>query len=123
MVPCTAAILEPSNRDMKLIPNDLDKSYVRPAKTLPRPVSHQLEWATAAKAGVQPSGNWTYGGLVTQICLLGNVAIRLQREKSCSSTPKPSALHQLTGSQPALRAHLPQGLGTSPFNLKPLPRR
>ena len=64
-----------------LIPDELDKSYIRPAKTLPRPVSHQLEWATAAKAGVQPSGNWTYGGLVTQICLLGNVAIRLKGQK------------------------------------------
>jgi predicted dehydrogenase len=64
-----------------LVPGDLDKSYVRPAKTLPRPESHWLEWAGAAKAGRQPSGNWTYGGLVTQICLLGNVAIRLKGQK------------------------------------------
>jgi hypothetical protein len=64
-----------------LVPDDLDKSYVRPAKTLPRPESHWLEWAEAAKVGKQPSGNWTYGGLLTQICLLGNVAIRLKGQK------------------------------------------
>jgi predicted dehydrogenase len=64
-----------------LVPDDLDKSYVRPAKTLPRPESHWLDWADAAKAGVQTSGNWAYGGLVTQICLLGNVAIRLKGQK------------------------------------------
>ena len=64
-----------------LIPDELDKSYIRPAKTLPRPESHQMEWANAAKAGQQSSGNWTYGGLVTQICLLGNVAIRLKGQK------------------------------------------
>lgn len=64
-----------------LVPNELDKSYKRPAWTLPRPSSHWMEWAEAAKAGTQPSGNWTYGGLVTQICLLGNVAIRLKGKK------------------------------------------
>jgi len=64
-----------------LLPADLDKAYQRPAKTLPRPVSHQLDWADAAKAGRQTSGNFQYGGLVTQICLLGNVAIRLKGQK------------------------------------------
>ncbi len=64
-----------------LLPADFDKAYQRPAKTLPRPVSHQLDWADAAKAGKQTSGNFQYGGLVTQICLLGNVAIRLKGQK------------------------------------------
>jgi len=64
-----------------LLPADLDKSYQRPAKTLPRPESHWLDWAEAAKAGKQTTGNWQYGGLVTQICLLGNVAIRLKGQK------------------------------------------
>jgi predicted dehydrogenase len=64
-----------------LVPDSLDKSYKRPEKTLPRPSSHWLEWADAAKAGTPLSGNWQYGGLVTQICLLGNIAIRLKGQK------------------------------------------
>jgi predicted dehydrogenase len=64
-----------------LVPEDLDKAYHRPAPTLARPSSHWLEWADAAKSGTQPSGNWEYGGLVTQICLLGNIGIRLKGQK------------------------------------------
>jgi predicted dehydrogenase len=64
-----------------LVPDELERSYKRPERTLPRPSSHWMEWADAAKAGKQPSGNWEYGGLVTQICLLGNVAIRLKGKK------------------------------------------
>jgi predicted dehydrogenase len=59
-----------------LLPSELDKSYKRPAKTLARPSSHWMEWAEAAKVEKQTSANWNYGGMVTQICLLGNIAIR-----------------------------------------------
>lgn len=58
-----------------LLPEDLDRSYRRPAKTIPRISNHWMEWADAARAGRQPSANWTYGGLLTQICLLGDIAI------------------------------------------------
>ena len=64
-----------------LLPEDLNAAYHRPAPSLARPSSHWLEWAEAAKSGSQPSGNWQYGGLVTQICLLGNVAIRLKGQQ------------------------------------------
>lgn len=59
-----------------LLPEELDRSYKRPAKTLDRPASHWMEWVECAKAGKQPSANWQYGGLLTEICLLGNIAIR-----------------------------------------------
>jgi hypothetical protein len=61
---------------VRLLPDELDKSYKRPDKTLPRPESHWLEWVQCAKAGKQPSAGFTYGGLVTQIALLGDLAIR-----------------------------------------------
>ncbi|MDX6457118.1 MAG: hypothetical protein QOE55_815 [Acidobacteriaceae bacterium] len=64
-----------------LLPEELDRSYKRPAKTLPRPASHWLDWANAAKESRQTTGNFEYGGLVTQICLLGNIAIRLKGQK------------------------------------------
>jgi predicted dehydrogenase len=58
-----------------LLPAELDRSYKRPQPTIARPQSHWLEWIDAARDGKQPSANWQYGGLVTEICLLGNIAI------------------------------------------------
>jgi predicted dehydrogenase len=58
-----------------LLPEELDRSYKRPAKTLPRPSSHWMEWVDCARNGTQPSANWQYGGLLTEICLMGNIAI------------------------------------------------
>jgi hypothetical protein len=34
-----------------------------------------VEWIEAAKQGKQPSCNWEYGGHITELCLLGNIAI------------------------------------------------
>jgi predicted dehydrogenase len=59
-----------------LLPEDLNKSYKRPDKTIPRPKSNWLEWVEAAKTGKQPSADFLYGGRLTQICLLGDIAIR-----------------------------------------------
>lgn len=64
-----------------LLPEELDKAYKRPEKTLPRPANHWLEWADAAKSGTQPSANWEFGGTLTQICLLGDIAMRLKGQK------------------------------------------
>ncbi len=58
-----------------LLPEELDRSFQRPAKTIARPTSHWVEWIEAAKQGKQPSCNWEYGGHVTELCLLGNIAI------------------------------------------------
>jgi hypothetical protein len=51
--------------------------FQRPAKTIARPSSHWTEWIEAAKQGTQPSCNWEYGGHITELCLLGNIAIAL----------------------------------------------
>jgi predicted dehydrogenase len=58
-----------------LLPEELDRDFVRPSKNIPRPSSHWMEWIDAAKNGGQPSCNWEYGGHITELCLLGNIAI------------------------------------------------
>jgi predicted dehydrogenase len=63
-------------QQLKLIPEELNRDYKRPEKTLPRPASHWLEWVECAKAGKPASANFAYGGNITQIALLGDVAIR-----------------------------------------------
>ena len=62
-------------RQVKLVPEELNKDYKRPDKTLPRPSSHWLEWVECAKAGKPASATFAYGGGVTQIALLGNIAM------------------------------------------------
>jgi predicted dehydrogenase len=58
-----------------LLPEELDRSFQRPEKSIERPQSHWTEWIDAARHGRQPSCNWNYGAHITELCLLGNIAI------------------------------------------------
>ena len=71
---------DPLPGQVTLLPEELDKEYKRPAKTLPRPSSHWLEWVECAKAGKQASADFQYGGMITQVALLGDIAIRQKGE-------------------------------------------
>ena len=59
-----------------LLPEELNQSYKRPDKSLPRPASHWGEWVDCALNECQPSADWQYGAILTEICLLGNIAIQ-----------------------------------------------
>ncbi len=63
----------------RLIPESLMKEYKRPEKqTIPRVAgSHEQDWARHCKAGTQPSASFAYSGPLIEMCLLGNVARRL----------------------------------------------
>jgi len=61
---------------VRLVPEALDKEYKRPAKTLPRPRSHWLEWVECARERKPASAHFGYAGIITQIALLGDIAIR-----------------------------------------------
>jgi predicted dehydrogenase len=62
----------------RLIPESAMKSYQRPPKTLPRVKgSHEMDWVNAAKAGRQPGAHFGYSGPLTETCLLGNIAKRV----------------------------------------------
>jgi len=62
----------------RLIPETLMKEYKRPEKTIPRVQgSHEQDWARHCKAGTQPSASFDYSGPLTEMCLLGNVARKL----------------------------------------------
>lgn len=62
----------------RLLPQSLNKAYPRPAKTLPRITgSHEMDWVRACKTG-QPAGSeFGYSGPLTETCLLGNIAKRI----------------------------------------------
>ncbi len=62
----------------RLIPEAAMRALERPPKSLPRVKgSHEMDWVNAAKAGVQPGANFGYSGPLTETCLLGNIAKRV----------------------------------------------
>jgi hypothetical protein len=62
----------------RLIPEKLMQEAALPEKTLARiEGSHEQEWARACKAGKKAGAAFEYSGPLTEICLLGNVAKRL----------------------------------------------
>jgi predicted dehydrogenase len=62
-----------------LLPSALDRDYKRPARTIPRIPSenHELDWVRAAKGGTPAVSNFEYAGHLTEVCLLGNLAKRV----------------------------------------------
>ena len=62
----------------RLIPETAMQAYKRPPKTLARVKgSHEMDWVDAAKAGRQPGAHFGYSGPLTETCLLGNIAKRV----------------------------------------------
>ncbi|MCX5653326.1 MAG: Gfo/Idh/MocA family oxidoreductase [Planctomycetota bacterium] len=67
----------------RLIPETRMKEYKRPPKSIPRSVGHHKEWVEACKGGPPAGSNFDVAGPLTEMVLLGNVAVRssaLQKE-------------------------------------------
>jgi predicted dehydrogenase len=65
----------------RLLPSSKDKAYKRPAKTLPRSNGHHRDWLDACKGGKPASANFEYAAALTEVGLLGLVAMRLDKKK------------------------------------------
>ena len=67
----------------RLIPEDAMRSFARPKPSLPRipggSSGHEMDWVRAAKAGSQPEAHFGYSGPLTETCLLGNIAKRMDK--------------------------------------------
>ncbi len=62
----------------RLIPESRMKEYKQPPKSIPRvPDSHEQDWVRACKEGRPAGADFEYSGLLTEVCLLGNVARRV----------------------------------------------
>ena len=62
--------------DNRLLPESRMGEYRRPEKTLPRSIGHREEWIAACKGeGEKPWSSFDFAGLVTQVVLLGNIAM------------------------------------------------
>ena len=61
------------------MPPARNREYKRPAKTLPRTKGHHADWLAACKGGKPASGNFEYSARLTEIVLLGSVALRTKK--------------------------------------------
>jgi predicted dehydrogenase len=60
----------------RLFPTAKMQSYKKPAPTLPRSNGHHRDWLDACKGGKPASSEFGYGARLTEIVLLGGVALR-----------------------------------------------
>jgi predicted dehydrogenase len=63
----------------RLLPLERHRDYVRPAKTLPRVEGHHADWLRACKGGPPACSSFAYGAGLTELVLLGNVALRTRK--------------------------------------------
>ncbi len=80
----------------RLLPGSKDKAYKRPNETLPRSKGHHRDWLDACKGGKPASANFEYGAALTEIGLLGLVAMRVRKKmywdaKAMKATNAPEA--------------------------------
>jgi len=66
---------------LRIVPETRMKGYDLPDKTLPRSQGHHKDWILACKGGKPSSANFDYGGPLTEMALLGVLAIRNQNRK------------------------------------------
>jgi hypothetical protein len=60
----------------RIIPESRLKEYGPPPKKLPRSPGHYQEWINACKGGEPAGANFDFAGPLTEVVLLGNIAIR-----------------------------------------------
>ena len=62
--------------DGRIIPESKMKAFTPPPKTLPRSPGHYVEWINACKGGNPAGSNFKFAGRLTEVVLLGNIALR-----------------------------------------------
>jgi predicted dehydrogenase len=63
----------------RLLPLARHREYRRPARTLPRVEGHHADWLQACKGGTPACSSFAYGARLTEMVLLGNVALRTRK--------------------------------------------
>jgi hypothetical protein len=64
----------------RIIPESKMRAYKRPPKTIPRVKGHRGDWVDACKGDGPASSNFDYSGPLTELVLLGNVALRTRKK-------------------------------------------
>jgi predicted dehydrogenase len=62
---------------VRIYPETKMKAYKQPPKTIPRAKEHHQDWLDAIRGKTKAGSDFSYGGPLTEIALLGVIAIRL----------------------------------------------
>lgn len=62
---------------VRLIPQAKMDAYKRPEKTLPRIKEHHLDWLQAIRKGGKAGSDFSYGGPLAELAMLGVIAIKM----------------------------------------------
>ena len=68
-----------------LIPESRAKEYGEPPQTLPRSIGHYDEWIEACQSGAAAGSNFDWAGPLTEVVLLGNIALRPELREELTS--------------------------------------
>jgi hypothetical protein len=82
-----------------LLPEARNNEYEPPEKSLPRSIGHHAEWIAACKGGPPAGANFEFASLVTQVVLLGNIALRIDQRSASSGrggARRPGPMPKLT---------------------------
>ncbi|MFW6139841.1 MAG: Gfo/Idh/MocA family protein [Acidobacteriota bacterium] len=66
----------------RIIPESKMREYQRPEKTIPRSPGIHEEWVEAIKKGEKSTTDFSYSGLLTEVMLLGNVAVGTKKHNT-----------------------------------------
>jgi predicted dehydrogenase len=86
----------PTRRGYSLIPESRAREYGDPPQTLPRSIGHYQEWIEACKGGPKAGSNFEWAAPLTEVVLLGNVALRSELRDELTQ-------HNLAWNGPELR--------------------
>jgi predicted dehydrogenase len=64
----------------RIFPETKMTEYKRPAKTIPRSPGIMEEWIAACKKGEKSTTDFSYSGPLTELMLLGNIAVRTAKQ-------------------------------------------
>jgi predicted dehydrogenase len=66
---------------VRLIPQAKMDAYKKPPQTIPRVKDHHVDWLQAIRNGTKAGSDFSYGGPLTEIALLGVIAIKVAGTK------------------------------------------
>jgi predicted dehydrogenase len=66
---------------VRIIPDAKMKEYKRPTPSIPRVKNHQQDWLQAIRSGTKAGSDFAYGGPLTEIAMLGVIALKLPGTK------------------------------------------
>ncbi len=64
-----------------LVPQKRMDDYTRPEKKLPRGLEHHRDWVNAIREGKKAGSDFSYGGPLTELAMLGIIAMKLNGTK------------------------------------------